>query len=125
MARGQVSAEMMMLFLIFLALLAISFSAMTNAGRSSQERVGKAVFESSFADFSSKVKSACELGNGNVRSFELPQGEASVSSSGTEFTFSMYGESRSASSFCDTKILQEDPSGEFTISNVDGTIEIS
>jgi len=125
MVHGQVSAEMLMLFLFFLILLSISFSAVGGLFGSSQRHVDKARLDSAFADFSSKVASACELGNGNVRHFQLPQGEASVSSSGTEFTFTMQGESRSGSSFCGIKVLKEEPSQEFTISNRGGQIEIS
>ncbi|MCX8194568.1 MAG: hypothetical protein N3G22_00455 [Candidatus Micrarchaeota archaeon] len=125
MAKGQLSTELLVVFLVFLALLGLSLAAIDRTLRVSQQKISQAKFDSAFADFYSKLESACSLGEGNVRHFAVEGGKASVSASGTGFTLSLFGISKSGSSSCEIEIADEAPSETFTISNKEGKLVIS
>ena len=81
--------------------------------------------KSSFSEFSSKLESACSLGNGNVRQVGLAQGQAVISAEGKTATFTASSFAAQANSSCELSVLKTGPSSEFTIRNAGGKIEIS
>ena len=122
---GQVSAEMLTVFFVFLILLSISVTAIEYVGKASKEKAKKAEFSALFQEFRSKADSACRLGPGNVRHMQIPYGTASVFSNGDELGFSWEGSSQSFHLPCNYEISLPGPIREIAIANKEGTIEIS
>jgi len=125
-AKAQISLEALLLFAIFLSMLAIVLAASSQIRGMAQNREDRAVSQQAFNDFSTKLSRACALGNGNVRVFTTPGGEADLSqdSSGA-ILFSMLNVSFSAGIPCQIGGMPSAPSNTFTIENKDGTIWIS
>jgi hypothetical protein len=123
--RAQLSAEALLLFLVFLTLLAIAYAAAGNVGSAAQRKIAASLSQSDFNDFSSKAAQACSLGNGNVRVVELRGEAATISSEGGSILLSAGNFSQAANVSCETDVLQTEPTKEFTIKNRAGKLEIS
>ena len=126
LAKAQISLEALLLFAIFLSMLAIVLAASSQIRGMAQNREDRSVSQQAFNDFSSKLERACALGNGNVRVFTTPGGEAELSqeANGT-ILFSMLNVSFSADIPCQIGSMPPAPSNTFTIENKDGTIWVS
>ncbi len=125
LASGQVSVETLMVFLIFLILLGIAYTAASKIGTQAQQKISRTISQSSFDEFSSKLEQACTLGNGNVRTIEIKGTPAQISAQENTLYFEAKGFSSSKKIPCQLSILQDMPSSSFTIENIEGTIEIS
>ena len=123
--RGQLSAETLLVFLVFLSIFALAFAAVSNVGAASQKKVEEELSRSSFNEFSSKLHSACRLGNGNVRVVEIKGSPATLSLEGGSLKFSTQHFSSSLNSSCGLSLLQDSPSQEFIITSIEGKIEIT
>lgn len=119
------SFEALLLFLVFLTLLAISYAAAGNVGSAAQKKIALALSQSDFADFTARLSQACSLGDGNARVAALRGGKATLSSEGRLLAFSAGNFSATASPACPIELLQAGPSGIFRIKNNGGKIEIS
>ncbi len=126
-SRAQLSLELLMVFLIFLSLLAISYAAASKAGDVAQRKIAQELSQSSFNGFASALDSACSLGNGNVRIVKIRGEKAAISraSDGASFAFTAGNFTQSANSSCEISILNDEKSDEFAIENKNGKIEIS
>ena len=125
MASGQVSVETLMVFLIFLILLGIAYTAASKIGARAQQKISSTISQNSFDEFSSKLEQACALGNGNIRTIQIRGGPAQIRAQENTLYFEANGFSSGKKINCHISILQDQPSGFFTIQNIDGTIEIS
>lgn len=125
MGRGQSSIESLLVFLIFLSLLGSAYLASSKLGQAAQRKMDWEFAKSSFADFFSKLESACSLGNGNVRQVELARGQAAIYAEGKAATFTSSSFVAQANSSCELSVIQTGQSNKFTIKNVGGKIEIS
>ena len=115
----------MLVLLVFLCALAISYSAASRIGAAAQRGIRSSLAQRSFAELSSKISEACSLGEGNVRTVEVGGGPATLFADGNSYSFSEGGFSFSANCSCAISVLQNQPSGNFTIRNSGGKIEIS
>ncbi|HIH30993.1 TPA: hypothetical protein HA243_06360 [Candidatus Micrarchaeota archaeon] len=122
---GQLSLEALLLFLVFLSLLGIAFLSASRIGSAAQEKISFELAKSSFGDFSSKLFSACSMGNGNARTVEIQGAPATLTAQGKTITFSSGNFSAKIGSECEAVILHEGPSDGFIIENKQGKIEIS
>jgi hypothetical protein len=122
---GQLSLETLVIFLLFLTILGISYTAASRLSASTQAATRIALAKSSFAEFSSALSEACSLGNGNVRLVKIREGEAAVSQKGGGYLFSSGAFSAEANSSCEILVLQEEPSANFRIENLEGKIRVS
>ena len=84
---AQASIETLLVFLIFLSAFGIVYAASSRLAAGAQSRLDASLSQSSFLEFSSKLSSACSLGNGNVREVEVKGKSASLSSDGKSITF--------------------------------------
>lgn len=123
--RGQMSFEALLLFLVFLTLLAIAYTAAGNVGSAAQKKTALSLSQSDFNEFSAKMAQACSLGDGNVRIAEMRGNKATLAASGQSVTFSAGNFSATASPACEIVLLQGEPAGFFRIKNTLGKIEIS
>lgn len=119
------SFEALLLFLVFLTLLSIAYSAAANVGSAAQKKAAHSLSESDFADFSAKMSQACSLGEGNARVALLRGNKATLSAEGQTLAFSTGNFSATGAFACPLELLQEGPSGFFRIKNTGGKIEIS
>jgi len=115
----------MLVLLVFLCALGISYTAASRIGAAAQRGIGSSIAQSSFASLSERISEACSLGDGNVRIVELSGGPASLSADGNSYSFSEGSFLASSNSSCEISVLQGQPSGNFTIRNNGGKIEIS
>jgi|GEM_PF-888099 len=122
---AQISLEALLLFAVFLSILAIALAASSNIGAMAQKKLDSAISQQAFNDFSSKTRQACLLGSGNVRLFE-PQGrEISISKTGEQsVSFSLGNHSYNLTIPCRFGNVQASGSGELTIINEGGAISI-
>jgi len=124
-AKAQISLEALMLFALFLAMLAIVLASSSQIRGMAQNRTDAAISQQAFNDFSSKAGRACALGDGNVRVFST-QGAASISGTGSKsLVFTMLNITHNLELPCDIGGLPASPSNSFTIENKGGTIEIT
>jgi len=123
--EGQISLESLLLFLIFLSLLGISLAASGRISAAAQSRIAYEKSASDFQDFAANLKSACVLGNGNVRVVELSGGAARLAAGGKTLGFTAGNFSSQLNSSCELAVLQPATAAEFTIENKGGKIEIS
>ena len=123
--QGQMSFEALLLFLVFLTLLAIAYSAAANVGSAAQKKTALSFSQSDFNEFSAKLAQACSLGDGNVRIAKMRGNKAILAAVGQAVTFSAGNFSATTSSACPIALLQGEPSGFFRIKNILGKIEIS
>jgi uncharacterized protein (UPF0333 family) len=124
MQKAQLSLEALLLFAIFLFLLAIALAANYQIREMASAKVGSMLARQAFGEFSSKLESACLLGSGNVRTFSSSIGAVSIKKANSSaIQFSVANFSYAAQSSCEI----EEASGSaesFTIENVDGKIRI-
>lgn len=125
--KAQLSFELLLVFLIFLSLLAISYAAASKAGDAAQRKISYELSKSSFGEFSSALDSACSLGSGNVRIVKVRGEKATVSraADGSSFTFTAGKFTQSANSSCEIIVLANGAASSFTIENKNGRIEVS
>lgn len=123
--KGQLSFELLLVFLIFLSLLGISYTATSKASAAAAKKISYELSRSSFEDFSAKLESACNLGNGNVRTVQIKGEKAALFAEENTLTFTAKNFSGKINSPCNLTLLQSSQSSEFTIENKEGTIEIS
>ncbi|VVC00897.1 Uncharacterised protein [uncultured archaeon] len=123
--KAQVSAETMLVFLIFLILLGIAYHATTRIGTGAQGKIESVLSRNSFNNFAAKVEEACQLGNGNVRIAEIQGDPATIVSDGRSFTFTAKGFSAGANSSCNIDVIQNQPAKSFRIENEQGTVKVS
>ncbi|MEM4633586.1 MAG: hypothetical protein QW275_00340 [Candidatus Anstonellaceae archaeon] len=122
--RGQISAEALLLLVIFLSLLGISLAASNRIGQAIQAKIE---FEKSSADFRlflEKLDSACRLGSGNVRVVELSGSPAAITLQNKTLHFQAGNFSGKANPNCQIILETASPSKEFIIQNKDGILEI-
>ncbi len=122
-AKAQISLEALLLFALFLSILSVALFTSSKIGNMAQNRVNSALARQAFNDFSSKVSSACALGDGNSRSFSAGSQVALAYEQG-RLIFTMLNNSYSLPLACDATTPGA-PSGKFKIENKDGAIEIS
>ena len=114
-----------MLLALFLSILAVVLASSSQIRAMAQGRLDKAVSQQAFNDFSSKVASACALGDGNVRVFSVQGAKAAIAGTGANsIEFSMFNYSHNLALPCDFGSLPDSPSSSFTIENRGGAIEI-
>jgi uncharacterized protein (UPF0333 family) len=124
-ARAQLSAEALLVFLIFIIVLGISYSATVRIGAAAQEKVQLTLSKNSFSTLVSKIEQCCTLGSGNIRTVEINGNPASLSSSGKTLSFATPSFNSTAAFSCEIEVLKEMPSKSFRVENVDGKITIS
>lgn len=125
-ARAQISVETLLVFLIFLVLLGIAYTATSRLGFAADRQVNAALSRGSFNDLSNRLEEACMLGNGNVRTVSIKGSPAALSQAGEkqlEFRTPYYASATNSS--CALEVAQQKPSSAFTIKNAGGKIEIS
>lgn len=122
--RAQISVETLLVFLLFLILLGIAYTASTRLGAASQQQINKALSRESLSELSSKMEQACLLGDGNVRAVSIKGPEATLAVSGRDLSFEAGGFTGAYKSPCDVD-LQNSKSSEFKITNEGGTLKIS
>lgn len=93
--KGQLSLEYLLLFLVALALIAVSLSALSEIRKGSMAAFSKIKFKSNAEKLSSSINEACALGEGNQVSAEITvplqvrysEGGISVSSENSSMSF--------------------------------------
>ncbi|MEM2137962.1 MAG: hypothetical protein QW568_02645 [Candidatus Anstonellaceae archaeon] len=123
--RAQLSLETLLVFLVFLSLLALSYSVASKVGAASQNKAASELALASFNSLSSSIESACIGGNGNIRTAEIKGGKAALSSEGKKLRFESGNFNTSEEFGCEIEVLSRSLSGSFKITNNGGTIEIS
>ena len=121
---GQVSLETLLVFLIFLIVLGISYTAASAIGAAAQKKIDSSLARQSFAEFSAMVSETCSLGNGNVRIVEIKGPPATVAAEGNSYSFSAGPFSATANSSCGISAPSQ-PAKSFTIQNINGKIGVS
>ncbi len=124
-SRGQLSLETLVIFLLFITIFGISYSAASRLGSSTQFAANAALAKSSFAEFSALVSEACSLGEGNVRLVKIRGQPATVSQKEGGYSFSAGAFLAQANSTCEIMVLQGGPSTSFKIENFGGKIQVS
>lgn len=124
-ANAQISLEALLLFALFLSMLAMVLASSAQIRDMAQGRTGKAISQQAFNDFSSKAARACALGDGNVRVFSVINGEATITRTGSNsIDFTMFNLSNSLELPCNFGSIPPLPSNSFTIENSGGAIDI-
>jgi uncharacterized protein (UPF0333 family) len=124
-SKAQISVETLLVFLVFLIILGIAYTASTKLGAASQQGIGKALSRETFNELSSKIEEACLLGNGNVRIVRVKGQAVSLSSSGRTLQFTAPEFSGQKDFSCEISSAPESASTVFTIKNENGIIRIS
>lgn len=126
-SKAQLSVETLLVFLVFLIILGIAYTASTRLYSASQQGINAALSRESFNELSSKIEEACLLGSGNVRIVKIKGQPVSLSAEGRALAFFAPGFSATYDSPCGISIDQEKsmPSAAFTIENSGGAIRIS
>jgi len=136
---AQASIETLLVFLIFLSAFGIVYAASSRLAAASQARLDTSLSQSSFLEFSSKLQSACALGNGNVREVEVKgkmatlmladseaeQAALAPGGNGSSLIFTAGDFSARANSSCEILLSTVSPARAFRIENKDGVLEIS
>jgi len=122
---AQASIETLLVFLIFLSAFGIVYAASLRLAAGAQTRLDMSLSQSSFSEFSSKLYSACSLGNGNVREVEVKGKPAALASDGKSIIFHAGNFSASANSSCEISLASSAPASSFRIENKDGVLEIN
>ena len=60
--KAQISVETLLVFLVFLVILGIAYTASTRLGAASQQSINKALSRETFNELSGKIEEACLLG---------------------------------------------------------------
>lgn len=123
--KGQLSFESLVLFAIFLSLLAASYFASSRIASAAQAKTSLALSESSFREFAQQLDSACSMGNGNVRLVKIRGNNATISSINGELEFSSGIFKKSHATPCAVSLQNGQPSSSFRLENKEGTIHIS
>ena len=124
-SKAQISVETLLVFLVFLVILGIAYTASTKLGAASQQSIGKALSRETFNELSSKIEEACLLGNGNVRIVQVKGQVVSLSASGRALQFTAPDFSEQKNFSCDINSVPASASTAFTIRNENGIIKIS
>jgi len=126
-SKAQISVETLLVFLVFLVILGIAYTASTKLGAASQQSIGKALSRETFNELSSKIEEACLLGNGNVRIVQVKGQPMALSASGRTITFNVGEPEFTAQKdfYCDIDPTPASAKTAFTIRNEDGIIKIS
>jgi hypothetical protein len=124
-SRGQLSAEALTVFLVFIVILGTVAAAISNVVSASDRKLARTLAQSAFSSLSGAIGDACFLGSGNVRTIPLPKGGFNVSASGKTLTVSSGDFSASYESKCDFLPAEKGFSGEIMVENSGGVIEIS
>ena len=126
--RAQISVETLLVFLLFLVLLGIAYTAASKLGAASQNQINAALSRETYNELSSRLESACLLGQGNVRVVDV-KGEAAALSvaagSGRELEFRAPHFSGAIKSPCTITGVPSGASRSFTIANTGSGLEIS
>ncbi|MFA6214795.1 MAG: hypothetical protein WC717_05995 [Candidatus Micrarchaeia archaeon] len=123
--RAQASIETLLAFLIFLSAFGLVYAAGSRLASASQSRLDLSLSQSSFSEFSSKLASACSLGNGNVRIADVKGKPAALAADGNSVAFTAGNFSATASPPCQISIAASGPSKSFHIENKEGVLEIT
>lgn len=124
-SKAQLSLEALLLFAVFLSVLAIALAASSQVRTAAQQQMDEAFSLQAFNDFSSKLSQACNMGNGNVRVFSSKGGPVEIASGGNAIIFASRGIRHTANVSCTLDIQNTGPSETFRMENTGGTIEIS
>jgi len=120
--KAQISVETLLVFLVFLILLGIAYTATTRLGSASQKSINTALSRESFNELSSKAEQVCILGDGNVRVVSIKGEAATLTAQGNSLKFeTASGFSDSYPLSCTLDIQQQSPSRTFTVENIGGT----
>ena len=124
-SKAQISVETLLVFLVFLVILGIAYTASTKLGAASQQSIGKALSRETFNELSKKIEEACLLGNGNVRIVQVKGQAVSLSASGRALEFTAPDFSAQKDFSCDIDPTPASAKTAFTIRNEGGIIKIS
>lgn len=124
-SKAQISVETLLVFLVFLIILGVAYTASTKLGAASQQSIGKALSRETFNELSSKIEEACLLGNGNVRIVQVKGQPVSLSASGRALEFTAPDFSTQKEFSCDIDSVPASAKTAFTIRNENGKIKIS
>lgn len=124
--KAQISVETLLVFVLFLVLLGIAYTASTRLGAASQQSINAALSRESFNELSGKIEEACLLGGGNLRVVLIKGPAATLSSSGQELSFNTPSlkQPLKKKSNCGLNIEKTGASAEFSISNENGEVFI-
>ena len=126
MGKGQISVELLLVFFVFLGLLAIAYSATRSITASVGEKADASLAASSIGDLRSKILSACSFGEGNVRIFTVAgRRQISVSESDGGMTATVGGVSEEIGSDCEISVQAAGAASSLRIENSGGRIIIS
>jgi|SRR3989338_8344723 len=123
--KAQISVETLLVFLVFLVILGIAYTASTRLGAASQQSINKALSRETFNELSGKIEEACLLGNGNVRIVQVKGQAVSLSSSGKTLQFTSQEFSAQKDFSCGIDSAPASASAAFTIRNENGILKIS
>ena len=124
--RGQLSLEALLLFTIFLSILAVALAASSQIRGMAQRNLDRSLATQAFDDFSEKLGRACALGNGNVRIFSSQIGKVSLARiNATAIEFAIGENAYPADIPCEIKDGFPRSADSLTIENADGAIRLS
>ncbi|MCX6769074.1 MAG: hypothetical protein NT051_00120 [Candidatus Micrarchaeota archaeon] len=121
--RAQASAESLVVFLVFISILGIAALAISRIGDAAKTRLDSATLQSSMGSLSYAISQACAMGGGNVRQVRLSSA-ATLSTDGKKLRLSSGNSSLEKDFNCELLPINLH-AGSFTISNLDGKIDIS
>ena len=122
-ARAQASAESLVVFLVFISILGIAALAISRIGDAAKTRLDSATLQSSMGSLSYAISQACSMGDGNVRQVRL-NAPTSLVASGKTLRLSNGNSSLEKDFNCEL-LPASLRSDTFTVSNLNGKIEIS
>ena len=126
--RAQISVETLLVFLLFLVLLGIAYTAASKLGAASQNQINAALSRETLNELSSRIESVCLLGEGNKRVVDV-KGEAVKLSiapgNGRQLEFSAPHFSGTIDSPCPISSVPNGAARSFTITNTGASVEIS
>ena len=123
--KAQASAETLIVFLIFLSAFGIIYAASSRLAASAQSHLDISLSQKDFSEFSSKLASACSLGNGNAREAWVKGKPAELSMEGNSVIFAAGSFSARVNSTCEISLSTNGPARAFHIENKEGVLEIN
>lgn len=122
--KGQVSLEFLILFGLFLSMLAIAFGAITRIEKMGNEEISARSAELLADDLSNAVDNVCVLGDGNGRTVQTTL-KFSVVPEEKGFFLKVGSNEIRRSALCEIIVEGDSFSGNVSVENKDGKVHIS
>ncbi|MCC7569723.1 class III signal peptide-containing protein [Candidatus Micrarchaeota archaeon] len=121
--KGQVSLEMLIVFAVFLVVIAFSLSSLSTMMKRNVETYNKMEFKMVGGDIANAAENACILGHGNVRKVKIPV-EVDISYDYSNNEIVIEGENDIFARYIPCEIEKTRIEGTVYVKNIQGKIYI-